>query len=60
MLFWESQIINLLVPTGLGSMAGGKHAINLFHLMRVLVSAKKLEDMAQDNVSSPGKGTKIP
>ena len=36
-----------------GACAGDQHAINFFHLVEVLVSAKQLKDMAQDIIYSP-------
>ena len=38
-----SQIISLLVPTGLGSSACGQHAVNFSHLVGVSLSVKQLK-----------------
>lgn len=55
----ESQHYNLAGPTGLGSMCLGS-AVDFFHLMRILVSARQLKDMAWDIIYSPRGGIKGP
>ena len=47
-MFQESQSSTFWFQPVWGLRAGGQHAVNLFYLVRVLVSAKQLKDMAQD------------
>ena len=49
MIFQKSQS-STSVPTSLGLCAYGQHAVNFFHLMRVLASVKQLKDMDQDMI----------
>ena len=58
-MVFESQHYNLSGPTGLGSMCWGL-AVDFFHLLRILVSARQLKDMAWDIICSPRGGTKGP
>ena len=57
--YFGSQHIILLVPTSLESVCWWS-ALNFFHLVHALVSAKQLKDMAQDIIYSPWGGTKGP
>ena len=52
-MFQESQSSTFLFQLIWGLHAGGQHAVNLFHLVEVSVSAKQLKDMAQDIIYSP-------
>lgn len=40
----QISIINLLVPTSVGSDACGQHVVTTLHWVGILVSAKELKD----------------
>ena len=52
-MFQESQSSTFWFQPVWGLHAGGEHAVNFFHMVGVLVSAKQLKDMAQDIIYSP-------
>ena len=52
-MLWESQPSAFCFQLVWGLGAGGQHAVHIFLLARVSVSAKQLKDMAQDISCSP-------
>ena len=57
------SIINLLVPTSLGSSACGQNIVTILYLGRgggILVSAEQLKDMHQIVIYIPLGGTRSP
>ena len=55
---WESASSTFWFQPVWGLHACGQHAVNFFHLVGMLASAKQLKDVTQDNISSPWGGTK--
>ena len=56
----EFQLSVFRLQTVWGPSACGQHAVNFFHLVGVLMSAKQLKDMTQNIIYSPRGGTKCP
>ena len=52
-MLWESQSSTFWFQPAWGLRAGDQHAVNFLHLVRVLVSAKQLKDMAQGIIYCP-------
>ena len=52
-MLWESLSSDLWFQLDWGLQAGGQQAVNLFHLVGVLLSAKQLKDTVQDIIYSP-------
>ena len=57
MVFQESQLSVLWLQQVWGLHAGGQHAVSFLHLVRVLVSAKQLKNIAQGMIYSSKRGT---
>lgn len=59
-LFSGISMIDLWIPTILGSMGWWSHAANFFHLMGVLSICKQLKYMAEDIIYRTGRWMKFP
>ena len=58
MIFWESPSSTFWLHLVWGLHTGGQHAINFFHLVGVLVSAKQLKGIVHNIIYSSQGGTK--